>query len=271
VFRICLSIHLAKFQLQSFAIPRIMSRARGVYRWVVGSVSRFVKDNVMKTRLTVFMGLVAVGVGLTYWQVDLVSPAVAGDESDVAAAATALPALSGEGETKYEYVGNKKCRKCHNKEYKSWKETAKAKTLEPLKPGQASEAKQKHSLDPAKDYTKDEGCLACHSTGYGQPGGYFVPDTADEAAVKKAKKLEGVGCESCHGPGSAYNKVFEEIKKSKRMYKVEELYAVGLKKVDESVCTGCHNDKSPTFESFDYEKQKSEGLHEVHPLKQREE
>lgn len=223
----------------------------------------------MKTRLTILMGLVAIGVGLTYWQVDLVSPAVAGDESVVAAAATLLPALNGEGE--YEYVGSKKCRKCHNKEYKSWKETAKAKTLEPLKPGQASEAKQKHNLDPAKDYTKDEGCLACHSTGFGQPGGYFVPDTADEAAVKKAKKLEGVGCESCHGPGSAYNKVFEEIKKSKRMYKVEEVYAVGLTKIEESTCTGCHNEKSPTFESFNYEEQKDKGLHEVFPLKQREE
>jgi len=150
----------------------------------------------MKTRLTIFVGLVAVGVGLTYWQVDLVSSAVAGDGSVVAAAATVLPTLGGEGETKYEYVGNKKCRKCHSKEYKSWNETAKAKTFEPLKPGQASEAKQKHNLDPAKDYTKDEGCLACHSTGYGKPGGYFVPDAADEEAVKKAEKLLESGDEA---------------------------------------------------------------------------
>ena len=247
----------------------MMPKARGAYRWVVGFVTWFVKDNIMKTRLTIFTGLVAIGAGLAYWQVDLVSPAVAGDESVLAAAATVLPSLNGEG--KYEYIGNKKCRKCHSKEYKSWKETAKAKTFEPLKPGQASEAKQKHNLDPAKDYTTDEGCLACHSTGLGQPGGYFVPDAADEAAVKKAKKLEGVGCESCHGPGSAYSEVFQEIKKSKRMYKVEELYAVGLKKVGESMCIGCHNDKSPTYKPFDYETQKSEGLHEVHPLKQREE
>ncbi len=39
VFRICLSIHLAKFQLQSLARVRIMPKARGAYRWVVGSVS----------------------------------------------------------------------------------------------------------------------------------------------------------------------------------------------------------------------------------------
>jgi hypothetical protein len=42
-------------------------------------------------------------------------------------------------------------------------------------------------------------CLACHSTGYGRPGGY------DPAAEKEgAPFLQGVQCESCHGPGTAH-------------------------------------------------------------------
>jgi cytochrome c1 len=180
------------------------------------------------------------------------------------------PAVAG-GEEEAKFVGSKKCKMCHKEEYKSWEESKKAKTFEPLKPGQASEAKQKHNLDPAKDYTKDEGCLKCHATGHGKPGGYFIPDPADEKAVKKAAKLEGVGCESCHGPGSAYVDLHKEIKKSKRMYKVEEMYAAGMTKIGEATCVRCHNEESPTYQPFDYEKQKDEGSHEFIPLKQREE
>jgi hypothetical protein len=146
--------------------------------------------------------------------------------------------------------------------------------FETLKPGQGGEAKQKADLDAARDYTQDEDCLSCHTTGYGKPGGYAIPDPADKKAVKKAKKLQGAGCECCHGPGSAYLKVFDEIMKSKRKYKVEELYAVGLRKIGASTCTACHNEQNPMYDSahpFDFEKRKDEDAHERHPLKQREE
>jgi len=33
------------------------------------------------------------------------------------------------------YVGSNKCRKCHMKEFKSWQESAMAKSFEVLKPG----------------------------------------------------------------------------------------------------------------------------------------
>lgn len=225
----------------------------------------------MKTRLTVVLAVGLFGAGLTYWQVGVVAPAVAGEESTVTAAATLIPALTGDQE--HNYVGNKKCKKCHMKEYKSWKETKKAKTFELLKPGQASEAKQKANLDPGKDYTKDESCLKCHATGFGMTGGYAVPDPSDEEAVKKSKVLAVVGCESCHGPGSNFIKVHEEIKKSKRTYTDEEMYAAGLKKIEEATCKRCHNEESPTYVPFDYEKQKDagEGSHEFFPLKQRQE
>jgi formate-dependent nitrite reductase cytochrome c552 subunit len=228
-------------------------------------------DTTMKTRLTIVLAVGFLGVGLTYWQVGLVAPAVAGEEAAVAATATLVPALN--GETEHEYVGNKKCKKCHMKEYKSWADTKKAKTFDLLKPGQASEAKQKANLDPNKDYTKDESCLKCHATGFGKTGGYAIPDTSDEKAVKESAALEGVGCESCHGPGSNFINVHEEIKKSKRTYSDEEMYAAGLHKIEEASCTRCHNEESPTYVPFDYEKQKTakEGTHEMFPLKQRQE
>jgi hypothetical protein len=202
------------------------------------------------------------GVVLASWLVP--RPAIADDpRQDKASGA----------DNKYAYVGSKACKKCHLKLYKSWEKTKSAKAFETLKPGQAVEAKKKYDLDPEKDYTKDESCLKCHVTGYGKKGGYAIPDAGDAKAVKRAKTLEGSGCESCHGPGSEYNKVFKDIQKSKRTYKVEELYAVGLSKMDASACTDCHNDTSPTYDEskkLDYERDKDKETHEHKPLKQRE-
>jgi hypothetical protein len=183
-----------------------------------------------------------------------------------------LPAL-GNDEPTYSYVGTKKCKKCHIKQHKSWANTKMGQAFETLKPGQAGEAKEKYNLDVNKDYTKDETCLKCHTVGYGETGGYATPDPEDKKAVRTAKKLEGVGCECCHGPGSEYVKIFDEIMKSKRKYKVEELYTVGLRKIDESTCKTCHNEESPTInpgDPFDYEERKDEGAHENLPLEQRE-
>lgn len=232
----------------------------------------------MRTRLAVVLAVTSVGIGLGYWQIGFVAPAVAGEEAVVAATALVLPA----GGEEYKYVGSNKCKKCHLKQYKSWAKTKMAKAFDSLKPGQASEGKQKHKLDPAKDYTKDETCLACHTTGHGKPGGYGSPfrpggkavgERGQKMVMRRDKKREGVGCESCHGPGSGYMKVFNEIQESKRKYNVEELYAVGMKKVDATGCTECHNEKSPTFDTskpFDFEKEKDTDAHESIPLKQRE-
>ncbi len=226
----------------------------------------------MKIRATVLL-MVAGGVMAAYLAT---SPALAGDESA------------------YSYVGSRNCKKCHVKQHSSWKATKMGKAFDTLRPGKASEAKGEYNLDANEDFTRDEACLKCHTVGFGKPGGYTITTpkgkklmrtvskgkkatrTApkDRKAMRTARTLMNVGCESCHGPGSGYVKVFDEIMKSKRKYKVEELYAVGLHKIDESTCTACHNDKSPTNDAanpFDYETGKDEGIHEHLPLEQREE
>lgn len=200
------------------------------------------------------------------------STAVAADRTVAATAAMALSSAPGQ-DTSYTYVGSKKCKKCHIKQHKSWAKTRMGKAIEILQPGNSKEAKEKFNIDVNEDFTKDPTCLKCHTTGFGMPGGYAVPDPNDKKAVRKAKKLEGVGCESCHGPGSEYVKVFDEIQKAKRNYKVEELYAVGLTKIDESTCKVCHNQESPSIgpdDVFDYAQRKEEGTHEHFELKQRE-
>lgn len=124
----------------------------------------------------------------------------------------------------YEYIGAAKCKMCHNKpatgaQYKIWADGPHAKAMESLS---AEEA-------------KDPKCIKCHSTAA----------TVDESLLAGLKVEEGVSCESCHGPGSAYktNTIMKDREKS---------IANGLIIPDEQLCRKCHNEESPTFKGFDY-------------------
>ncbi|MFQ5591504.1 MAG: multiheme c-type cytochrome [Phycisphaerae bacterium] len=224
----------------------------------------------MKASLAMTLGLGTVALPWLFLEAVVVTPAEACDNSMATVVAVSLPTL---GDAEAQYVGSRKCMKCHMKQMRSWASGKKAKTLEVLLPGNAAEVKAKFDLDSSKDYSKDETCLGCHTTGYGHEGGYFIADPADTTATKQARKLAGVGCEACHGPGGEYIKLHKEIMKAKRSYKTEEMYAAGLWKIEESVCVRCHNDKSATYDPtkpFDFDKMKDQGAHVHTPLKQRE-
>ncbi|MHC4295742.1 MAG: multiheme c-type cytochrome [Planctomycetota bacterium] len=181
-----------------------------------------------------------------------------------------LSIISAQGAT---YVGVKKCKSCHFKQWNSWRKTKMAKTFEVLKPGVRSEEKTKLKFDPNKDYTKDPQCLGCHTSGYGIPGGYVVPADGDAAAKKQAADNAGVTCEGCHGPGSKSIEIQEDIKENKRPYKWAELRAVGFQKAEVRSCTPCHNASDPGKEPgyhFPYEEKRKEGQHENIELKYRQ-
>ena len=168
------------------------------------------------------------------------------------------------------YVGVKKCKSCHFKQWNSWRKTEMAKAFESLKPGVKSEEKIKLKFDPNKDYTKDTTCLSCHTSGFGIPGGYIVPADGDAEADKQAKDNAGVTCEGCHGPGSKSIEIQEDIKENKRPYKFAELRAVGFHKAGVRSCTPCHNTSDPGKEPgyhFPYEEKRKEGQHENIELK----
>jgi hypothetical protein len=172
-----------------------------------------------------------------------------------------LPAVSTKG-AEHSFLGNRKCRTCHIKEYRSWEGTKMAKALDILKPGQRAEAKTAAGLDPDKDYSKDAKCLPCHTTGHGKDGGFVD--------VESTPNHVGVGCEMCHGAGGTYVQDQYMSLKNKN-YKKAELVAVGLVgEITAETCTGqCHNENNPTNpdEVFDYETRKNEGIHEIFPLK----
>lgn len=148
--------------------------------------------------------------------------------------------------TSEEYVGANKCKVCHIKIFKSWSETKHARAFEVLRSGALPDAKKKAGLDPAKDYSNDQACIQCHTTG----------NTA---------LFQGVQCEACHGAGKNYSNV-SIMNKSKWNADPEAqrnlAVAAGLViKPDAKTCTACHNEKSPTYKPFDYTTRYNEVKH----------
>lgn len=135
------------------------------------------------------------------------------------------------------YVGAAKCKMCHNaedkgKQYAKWSESMHSKAFETLKGEEALKiGKTKGIADPSKDPK----CLKCHST-----ASSVAANLLDGITVE-----EGVSCESCHGPASAYKamNVMKDINLAK---------SSGLIIPDEKVCVGCHNAESPSYKPFDF-------------------
>ena len=128
--------------------------------------------------------------------------------------------VGGEDE-KLAYVGNAKCKMCHNKKtegmyFDDWSETKHAKVFDLLK----------------GDEQKDPKCLPCHTTGMGKPGGFV--------SLEETPKMVGVQCEMCHGPGQ------EHIKSKKD----NVIPNKGVPKVE--TCQVCHNDTSPHWKPEKY-------------------
>jgi len=240
-----------------------------VARWLCAN--DVLKGKAMKSRAS-FPVAVLVVLGLvSTWQ--LCGGSAVAQDAAIASKAVMVAHTLVDGDA--EYIGSNACKKCHIKQYKSWADGKHANAMDALKPGNASDVKQKFGLDPAKDYTTDETCLECHTVGFGKPGGYAVPTAGDKKAEKHAKYTASVGCEMCHGAGGAFEAQHEEIMKSKREYTTDEMYAAGMNKIDETTCKRCHNEKSPTIDAstykFDYEQRLKDGVHEHFELKQRKE
>ncbi len=180
-------------------------------------------------------------------------------------------ALAEDTAAKPAFIGPEACKKCHFKQFQSWKKTPMASSFEHLKPDAAADKKTAGGLDPKKDYTKDPKCLKCHVTGYGTESGYpaVVEGKAWTPAEEgRAKLVTNVGCEACHGPGSLYS----PFKKDHQQFKLAEIVALGATtppKPDH--CAACHVKECPTMPkdyAFDFEKaRKSEGVHAHVPLK----
>ena len=108
------------------------------------------------------------------------------------------------------YAGPETCKTCHDAEYDQWTVTPHAVAYNTL------QTVQRH-------FHPD--CVSCHVTGFGYEEGYRIGDT---------EYLQGVGCETCHGPGQAHadNPQRANIRRE----------------VPDALCAQCHNEEhSPGF------------------------
>ncbi len=109
------------------------------------------------------------------------------------------------------FVGTAVCASCHPAPFEVWKRTKHPRAFEVL----AAQGKQYH-LD----------CIGCHVAGWQQPQGV--------CRIDQTEHRREVGCESCHGAGSAH--VAVPTKETIRRGSAE-------------VCVGCHDhENSPHFE-----------------------
>lgn len=138
----------------------------------------------------------------------------------------------------FKYIGADKCKMCHNKpatgeQYKKWTEESHSKALKSLSnPASLEYAKKNGIADPAKD----QKCLKCHST-------FHSIDAKLQGGILP---YEGVSCESCHGPGSAY--------KAPTIMKDQALSIKnGLIVPTKETCVACHNKENPFYKEFNYE------------------
>ena len=149
------------------------------------------------------------------------------------------------------YTPLKKCKMCHSTkkigaQYKVWLAGPHAGAFETLKNEQSQAIAKELGID---DPTQDPSCLKCHVTGYGEAG---LP----ELILAES----GVGCQSCHGPGSGYFK--KPTMQGLANGEIEPV-SVGLWVIDEKTCTACHNEESPTYKEFVYKDKISKVAHPV--------
>ncbi len=93
------------------------------------------------------------------------------------------------------YVGSAKCKMCHKsekqgKQYPIWQGVKHSQSIKALSTEKAAAIAQKRGIECSP--AESPKCLKCHATLYEK-----APQIKDE----------GVTCEVCHGPGSAYKKM----------------------------------------------------------------
>jgi len=136
----------------------------------------------------------------------------------------------------FKYIGAGKCKMCHNTEksgqqFKIWSESKHAGAFLTLSGEKAKDYAKKNHI---ADASKEPKCLKCHSTAA------MAGSLAETVTVE-----EGVSCESCHGPGSAYKSIsiMKDLELSKKN---------GLIIPDQKTCEKCHNKENPFYKPFDY-------------------
>lgn len=138
-----------------------------------------------------------------------------------------------------QFVGSQACAECHEEEDAIWKKTGHAHALQTLMhPGERSEIPR--HFDPE--------CIACHVVGW-NPQKHF-PYESGYLGVAETPLRHHVGCENCHGPGSAHVAAENDDSGKVTDTQLEKLRAEVRLPLEEAErkCMECHDiDNSPDF------------------------
>ena len=140
--------------------------------------------------------------------------------------------------TDRQFVGSDACEECHDGDYAIWEKTGHGHALDSLvHPGERSEVPR--HFDPE--------CISCHVVGWNSQKHF--PYVSGYLGLDETPLMHNVGCESCHGPGSAH--VTAENGDDKPSQEQIDQYRaeVRLRLEDaEKKCQECHDyDNSPDF------------------------
>ncbi|HEB88920.1 MAG TPA: hypothetical protein ENI85_05055 [Deltaproteobacteria bacterium] len=146
----------------------------------------------------------------------------------------------------FQYVGVRVCAECHAEStgdfdkgaYQVWQNHFHSQAFKSLQRDYTRQiASRVRGID---DPTTDWRCVKCHQTAFGADPEQIAPSYRPE---------DGVGCEVCHGPGSAY----AEEDHGPDVPNREAMGFRVLRNLSDrrEVCTSCHNRTSPTFIGFD--------------------
>jgi hypothetical protein len=127
-----------------------------------------------------------------------------------------------------DYLGNEACVECHGDVVSSYELARHAKAYSSIK----QREEQRNGM-----------CLPCHTTGYGEPTGFSL--------VKPIEAFQGVGCESCHGPGEVHVQLMRGLGLTGPL---DNLNENGLHEVTEAVCVDCHVET--TDPGFDFQRKR---------------
>jgi hypothetical protein len=125
----------------------------------------------------------------------------------------------------FTYIGAGKCKICHKtekqgKQFPIWEESTHSKSIAALSSSEAPARAKEMGVENPADSPE---CLKCHAPLY-----------------KKASefKEEGVTCEACHGPGSAYKKL--SVMKSREESVKNGLIVYDSPEAMKKQCLSCH-------------------------------
>lgn len=138
-----------------------------------------------------------------------------------------------------DFVGSKRCADCHTSAWEVYENTPHSHATDTLvHPPERSDVPRIH----------DPECISCHVTGW-EPQ-KMVPLKSGYLGLDKTPHLAGVGCENCHGPGSAHVQAEEGTSTVSDEERLNLRLAMRLPLAKaEQKCLECHDiDNSPAFQ-----------------------